>query len=479
MNRSTLAIDQGGQSSRALVFAADGRTLCAARRSVSETRPGVGRVEQDPEEIVRSIEDVLREVRGHPSAGTIKRAGLATQRSSVVCWDRGSGEALTPVLSWQDTRAADRMAPLQTRRAEIRRLTGLFPSAHYGASKLAWCFEYVPAVRRAHAAGRLACGPLASFLVFRLTRERTFAIDPANASRTLLWNVTTRDWEPVLLEAFGVPRDALPACRPTRGRFGTLAPLGPSGSESRAIPLEIVQGDQPAALFAWGEPCADTLFANVGTGAFLQRPLEGPGPELERLLTSVVYADETHVRKVVEGTVNGAGSALAWFAERLGVSDWNDRLPVWLDAVLDPPLFIGGPSGLGSPFWATLEPHMIGGGDDAARMVAVLESVVFLMFANIEAMRERLASPRRIVISGGLANLDGLCARLAALTRLPVERPVVREATALGLGYLLSGVVSPAADGHAFEPVRDEGSVALRARYDRWREATTGKLHPG
>jgi glycerol kinase len=460
----TLAIDQGGQSSRAIVFGADGRAVCVARRSVSETRPGERRVEQDPEQIVRSIGEALDEVARDPAASRVERAGLATQRSSIVCWDRVSGDALTPVLSWQDTRAEERMIQLQDRRAEIRRLTGLYPSAHYGASKLAWCLEHVPAVQLALTEGRLACGPLASFIVFRLTRERTFAVDPANASRTLLWSIATRDWEPRLLEEFGIPHDVLPTCVPTRARFGTLA-LG-----ERTVPLEIVQGDQSAALFAWGDPCADTLYANIGTGAFLQRPIEGNAPELERLLSSVVYADAARVQTVVEGTVNGAGAALAWLAERSGVADWEERLPQWLATISNPPLFVGGAAGLGSPFWARVEPRFVEGetADNASQAVAVTESIVFLIVANVEALNERLPPARRIVVSGGLSSVDGLCTRLASLAGVRVERPPVHEATARGLAFQLSGVADAASGGARFDPVPDE---ALRSRYVRWRAA--------
>ena len=159
---TTLVLDQGGHSSRAFVFDADGRALRQAQRSVGATRPAPGRVEQDPEELVWSLREAIDEV---GTEGDVTRAGLATQRSSIVCWDRTSGEALTPVLSWQDTRAAARLAALEPRRSEIRRRTGLFPNAHYGATKLAWCLDQVPEVRRAAGDGRLAMGPLASFLV--------------------------------------------------------------------------------------------------------------------------------------------------------------------------------------------------------------------------------------------------------------------------------------------------------------------------
>ena len=462
---TTLVLDQGGHSSRAFVFDADGRALRQAQRSVGATRPAPGRVEQDPEELVWSLREAIDEV---GTEGDVTRAGLATQRSSIVCWDRTSGEALTPVLSWQDTRAAARLAALEPRRSEIRRRTGLFPNAHYGATKLAWCLEQVPEVRRAAGDGRLAMGPLASFLVFRLTRERSFVVDPANASRTLLLNLESQAWDAALLQAFDVSREHLPEILPTRASFGTLETPG------GAVPLELVQGDQPAALFAFGPPRSDTAYVNLGTGAFVQRPVEGELPPLERLLASVVFSEGERSRCVVEGTVNGAGSALRWLAQREGASEIEGELASWLEEVDQPALFLNGVSGLGSPFWTPLTPRFVEGEDGslAVRATGVLESIVFLVVANLVAMNEALAVPRRLVVSGGLANLDGLCTRLATLVRVPVERSALREATAHGLSHLLTGVVSPDAApslNTVFRPAHDDTGQRLRARYDRWR----------
>ena len=170
----------------------------------------------------------------------VASAGLATQRSSIVCWDRVSGQALSPVISWQDRRAHEWLTRFALHAEEIHATTGLMLSAHYGASKLRWCLDHLPAVAQAQSEGRLAFGPLASYLVFRLTEERTLAVDPANAARTLLWNIKTLNWDEGLLHLFSIPASALPPCVPTRHHFGHLVAAG------QRIPLALVSGDQSA-----------------------------------------------------------------------------------------------------------------------------------------------------------------------------------------------------------------------------------------
>jgi len=462
-----LALDQGGGSSRAIAFDRAGEVVAGASVPVAERREGADRVEQDPEELVESLRAAVRECVRSLGAGGGERiacAGLATQRSSIVCWDRESGEALSPVLSWQDRRAKDRLDALAGRADEIRERTGLRLSPHYGATKLAWCLEHLDAVRRARAASRLVLGPLASFLAFRLLDERPLAADPANASRTLLWSLAREDWDPELCATFGVPIDALPVCTPTQRDFGTL------GVEGREIPFRILTGDQSAALFALGPPRADTAYVNIGTGAFVQRAVASLPRRLPRLLASVVWSDGVESRRVVEGTINGAGSALRWLEAESGVADVETRLAGWLEAPGEPPLFLNGVSGLAAPFWVPdFRSRFVGDGIAATRAVAVLESVLFLACAILEEMALEIPRPSRILASGGLARLDGLCDRLASLAGVPVDRATLPEATARGLAWLLSGSKDAwpeAKDPRRFPP---RENARLAARYRQWR----------
>jgi glycerol kinase len=456
-----LALDQGGSTSRALVFDRAGRVAARASVEVGTAHPAPDRVEQDPEDLVRSLRRAVREAVRNlgPRADRMAAAGLATQRSSVVCWDRASGAALSPVLSWQDRRAADRLQPLRAHEAEVRALTGLRLSPHYGATKLAWCLDSLPAVRSAFLHGRLAFGPLASFLAFRLCDERPLVADAANAARTLLYDLGTGDWSPRLLDLFGVPRTALPRCVPTRGEVGTF------DTGRRKVPLGVLTGDQSAALFAGGEPRAEVAHATFGTGAFVLRPTETvrnqPG-----LLTTLVDRTAERTLLALEGTVNGAGSALSWIAEELGLADPTASLPGWLASVRDPPLFLNGVGGLAAPFWVSdFASRFEGEGPPEARVVAVVESVVFLVQTILGGMETALGAPRVVRVGGGLSRLDGLCQRLASLSGVPVERAEQPETTALGVAVLL-GATPPAVTLQRFDPRPDE---ELAARFQRWR----------
>lgn len=472
MNRAHLAIDQGGHASRALVFDETGRLLAGAMREVRERRLRPGWVEQDPEELVGSIraatEEALRQI---PASEYRVSAGMATQRSSIVCWNRRTGEALSPVLSWQDRRAHAWLSGLAGHADAIHAKTGLRLTAHYGASKLRWCLDTLDPVREARRDGTLLCGPLAAFLSFRLLDDRPTQVDPANAARTLLWNLHDLDWDPDLLELFGVPREVLPDSVPTRHAFGILT------SGAHRIPMSIVTGDQSAALFANGFPDDTTAYVNLGTGAFVQRVLRADPGSVPGLLTGVVLQDGDELTWVLEGTINGAGSALARVAGELGLTDVDAQLSGWLEEASDPPLFVNGVSGLGSPWWIPdLESRFVGDGEPWEKMAAVAESVAFLVTINVECLQQRASRLDRILATGGLAWNDALCQRLADLGGLPVDRPSEYEATARGTAYLVAERpqiwTGPDSVRH-FEPCH---RPALQARFERFKEALASAI---
>lgn len=467
-----LAIDQGGHASRALVFDADGKALAQSMVEIADRRPAPDRVEIDADALLASVAAAIDSAFSQlgARAGDIAAAGLATQRSSIVCWDRFDGRPLSPVLSWQDRRAATMLPPLTAHAATIREKTGLVLSPHYGASKLRWCLDHLPPVRAAAADARLACGPLASFLLFHLLEERPFAVDPANAARTLLWNRRTRDWDDELLALFGVPRAALPATVPTRHAFGHLLIAG------RRLPLVVCTGDQSAALFALGEPRADRAYVNMGTGAFVQRALaRDPGADAGAL-SGIVFQDARKVLYAQEGTVNGAGSALQCIQGELGLSNAQWRLHDWLAAETAPPLFLNGVSGLGAPFWvADFRSRFVGTGTPAAQAVAVAESIVFLLMANLEVLMST-APLSQLVVSGGLAQEEGIVQRLSDLSGLGVYRPAEHQATARGLAYLIADrprAWHETTAGRYFPP---QPNTALVDRYTRWRAALSAAL---
>ena len=462
-----LALDQGSHASRAVLFDPAGNQVAEAHVAVATARDGPVRVEQDPEELTGSLRGAIEDVLDSRAGADVLAVGLATQRSTVVAWNRRTGQALHDAISWQDRRAGawlERLAPLAGR---VHEITGLPLSPHYGASKLRWYLEHVPAVQSAAGAGELALGPLSSFLACGLAEERPCVADPANASRTLLYDPETQQWSPELMRLFGIEPAWLPQCVPTRHPFGHIACAG------LRVPLTTCTGDQSAAAFAFGRPDPATALLNVGTGAFLQRAVPAGAPLPGGILRSVLCVDADGAIASHEGTVNGAGSALDWLRERValdvdrGLAALSSRAP--LEGTV--PVFVNGVGGLGAPFWlADFPTEFVGDGDDGARLAAVIESIVFLVCANLEALRS--AAPlERIRISGGLARNDYLCRCLAAASRLPVERPARLEATARGVAWLAAG--KPA----AWQPVPVEqvftpfAAPALEARHARWRAA--------
>jgi len=474
--RLWLAVDQGGQSSRALVYDDDGHIVTRAQYEIAPGIDELGHIEYEPHALLQSLNTVLREVGAQLGAQCkeIAAAGLATQRSTIACWDRMSGTALSPVISWQDRRASTWMANFEGQRARIKAITGLVPSAHYGASKLHWCMQHLPTVQAALHDGRLAWGPMASFLLHGLLTERPLYADPVNASRTLLWDVERLDWSEELLELFGLPRAPLPTTTANAYLFGHL-PIGDA-----EVPLRLTTGDQAAALFHRGTPRTDTLYVTLGTGAFLQRPTgQTPLDTDIPLLRSIVHLDEAGPQYVLEGTINGAGAALEWLAQTHGAAIDAAALNTALSLTTEPPVFLNGVSGLGTPF---MRPQFIaqfhdnGDADDTRAMtLAVLESIVFLLQVNIEAMARAGATPaRRIAIGGGLARLDGLCQRLADLSGLPVERDEEHETTSRGLLHLLRTACGVPGDlgttAAAAQQFKPRGNPVLARRYARWHE---------
>lgn len=473
-----LAIDQGGHASRALLFDYLGTLIEQNTQPIETFCHEPDRVEHSPVEVIQSIrqavtlvvEEAIQENRIPGDAQIV--AGLATQRSSIVCWDADTGEALSPVISWQDRRAGDLINQLASYSDEIRDATGLRLSVHYGASKINWCLNNQESVRQAYRENRLLIGPLSSYISFSLLRGRPRLVDPANASRTLLWSLNALDWDRRLLKLFSVPIEILPVCVHTRHHFGSI------NLKDRAIPLELITGDQSAAVFAQGKPDPATVYINMGSGAFVQRINSSTGTS-SHLLESVVYADAAETVRMSEGTVNGAGTALNWFADTYNCEDLETRLQDWLGGVSSPDIFLNGVAGVGSPFWIS---HMSSEFVDednstvAEKAVAVVESILFLVQANLDELIETGPQIDRLCISGGLASQNKICQRLADLSGLTVFRPEQQEATAYGLAWLLAGQPTTWTEHSAGNEFHPQENNPIRQRYCHWQQLMRQKV---
>ena len=464
--RLYLALDQGGHASRALVFDDSGQLVATGSVPIDTLHSAGGHIEHEPEALIASLRDAIAVAcRELPEGSRIVAAGLATQRSSMCCWQRESGAALSPVISWQDRRNAAWLEQLHEHAAMIRQRTGLVLTPHYGASKMRWCLDHLPAVKAAHDTGDLVMGPLASFITSRLLDGQPCLTDPANVARTQLWDPSTRDWSAELLQLFGIAREDLPVPVTSRFDWGQLStPLG-------AVPLTVVTGDQSAVPFAFGALDAGTAYVNIGTGAFIQRALRDRMPAAERLLVSVVWSDTEGVDYMLEGTVNGAGSALDWLAEReqLTLHELLEAGRGAIAAGIELPLFLNGIGGLGSPFWRSdFESRFVGTGTVGTRLLAVLESIAFLLHTNYRELEAHGQPFRCLLLTGGLSVNDYLCQCLADLSGTKVARSAEPEATARGLARLIAAADAcdwPVPETSTLMPAENPG---LHSRFSRW-----------
>ncbi len=455
-----LAVDQGTHASRAVVFDAQGQIVARRLYPIDLARPHPDRAEQNAEQIADSVEQAigatLRQL-GARQRNAVRCCGIATQRSTVLAWQR-EGAPASAAINWQDTRGAPQLTALRGSAEMIRKISGLPLSAHYGATKLHWLHQLTgndPDIQ---------LGPLSSFLLERLTQEAVFATDHSNAQRMQLFDIHALTWSPTLGDWFDIPLDRLPVCQPVKAGYGSL--------RDSAIPVTALAGDQNAAWFACGEPDPDVAVVNLGSGAFVMaaQPSDVDVPEL---LSSIVYSDSQACSYVVEGTVNGAGNALQWLERHWHIGHAESRLATWLAQVQDPPLFMNSVGGLGSPWWREgLQPAFSDSDraySDAERAAAVAESIVFLLQHNLERIGTQ-QPVRQIRISGGLSRVAPLCQKLANLSQCPVTRPDDREATARGIAWLAAGRPQdwqPPAEQQLFQPAPDAG---LRTRYERFTE---------
>lgn len=473
-NELYLTIDQGGHASRAIVFNNKGEIVAQAHRNLAIRRYDETFVEHDPLELLNSINDAIEEVVKQlgDNAANIAAAGLATQRSNIVCWNKNTGEALSPVISWQDVREHQSVEELKPQAQSIHQKTGLFLSPHYGASKLRWCLQNIDAVKEARDNNELIIGPMASFILYHLADENPLVADPSNASRTQLWDLIKKDWHPELLELFNIDASLLPECVPSNHHFGTLS------VSDFSIPIHLCMGDQSAAMYAYGKIQPETAYINTGTGAFVSRPSGYAMLYGRRLLTSVIYQNKSQSQYVLEGTINGAGSAIECISKELKIDNAFEKLSEWLEQTRNGQdenfnqLYLNGISGLAAPFWVPdFNSTFIHESNDQDKMVAVIESIIFLIRENIDEMLKLSSPPEQIQITGGLTVQNEICQRLADLTGLPVYRPVDCEATARGLAYMLAGepkVWPETGLGEWFKPQQNNG---LQERFKQWHNA--------
>jgi glycerol kinase len=439
-----VALDQGTTSSRTIVFDTAGRIVSEARRDLTQHYPRPGWVEHDPLEIwsgqlAATIEALAR---AGLDASSIAALGVTNQRETTIVWDRRTGKPIHNAIVWQDRRTADLCARLKGEGCEplVTAKTGLRLDPYFSGTKLQWLLDNVPGARANAEAGRLCFGTVDSWLLWQLTGHKHHVTDVTNASRTLLYNITTGEWDPDLLQLFSIPRSLLPEVRSSSEVYGTVIP----GLQPAGVPIAGIAGDQQAALF--GQACFQSGMAKntYGTGCFLlMNTGERPVASRNNLLTTVAWKVGGKTEYALEGSVFIGGAAVQWLRDELKLVSSAKELDELAASVPDAggAFLVPAFSGLGAPHW---DPYARGalvgltrGVNRAHLCRAALEAIAFQSADLISCMeKDSGLTLKELRVDGGVSRSDPLLQFQSDLLGVPVVRPQSVETTALGAATL-------------------------------------------
>ena len=460
-----LALDQGTSSSRSIVFDAQGRVVAQAQLELPQIYPQPGWVEHDPQEIWRTQLATAREALAKAGIGAqqVRALGITNQRETTVVWNRRTGQPIHHAIVWQDRRAEPTCVALREQGLAdtIQGKTGLLVDAYFSGTKLKWILDNVAGARQQAANGELAFGTVDSWLIWRLTNGAVHATDVSNASRTMLFNVHTNQWDAELLQALDIPASLLPTVKPSSALYGEVAPelLG------HAIPIGGVAGDQQSALF--GQACfkAGMVKNTYGTGCFMLMHTGGNFQTSHNGLITTSAAQlmapegaqsglgrpGAQTRPIpqfaIEGSVFVGGAVVQWLRDGLHAIQASGEVQALAQSVPDSGGVIVVPAftGLGAPYWKPDARGTITGltrGTTVAHIArAALESIAYQSAALLHAMGRDVADVGGATVSelrvdGGACINDLLMQFQADLLGIPVVRPAVIETTALGAAYL-------------------------------------------
>ena len=449
-----LAIDQGTSSSRAVIYDHATRVIDSAQQEFPQIYPQPGWVEHDPVAIWASVTAVTASAieKAAAGAGDISAIGITNQRETTLIWDRETGQCVHNAIVWQDRRTAAFCQSLQADGAEplVTGKTGLRLDPYFSATKIRWILENVPGVRQRAETGKLAFGTIDSFLLWRLTGGRVHATDATNASRTLLFNIHTQDWDDELLRLFSVPRQLLPDVLDCAADFGVTS----DPCVGSAVPICGIAGDQQAALIGQAGFGNGMTKSTYGTGCFV---IANTGNEAlqssNHLLTTVAMRLDGAVTYGLEGSVFVAGSAMQWLRDELRIIDSapDSEAIAAATGIVEDVHVVPAFAGLGAPYWDPDARGAIlgltrGSGRDQI-VTATLQSVAYQTRDLIDAMADDGIRPSVIRVDGGMVANDWFLQFLADVLDIPIERPENVESTVLGAAYLAAtqaGIVDSA-----------------------------------
>ena len=492
MKQYILALDQGTSSSRAIVFDETGATCAVAQKEFRQIFPRSGWVEHDPHEIWSSQASVIAEaittldINGLNIAGI----GITNQRETTIVWDSDTEEPIYNAIVWQDRRTSDYCDKLKSEGVTemIRRKTGLIIDAYFSATKIKWILDNVPGARERANKGKLLFGTVDTWLIWRLTRGEVHVTDVSNASRTMLFNINTLQWDDELLKMFDIPRSMMPEVRSSSEIYGHTK----TTIFAHKVPIAGIAGDQQAALF--GQMCIEPgMVKNTyGTGCFLlMNSGDKPIISQNNLITTVAWKIGDKVNYALEGSIFVGGSVVQWLRDGLGVIKSSSEVEELASRVPDTNgvYFVPALTGLGAPWWDQYARGTIVGisrGTTTAHIArAALEGIAFHTMDITAAMSRDAGLPlRELKVDGGASRNNLLMQFQADILGTRVIRPRVVETTALGAAYLAglavgywSSVEQIRKQWHVdriFEPTWDETAIA-KAR-DGWEDAVKRTL---
>jgi len=493
MSKYILALDQGTTSSRAIVFDRDGAAVAMALEEFEQILPAPGHVEHDPEAIwdsqLRTAKEALN--KAGAQAADIAAIGVANQRETTVLWEKATGRPVANAVVWQSRVSADICEQLKHNGLEpvFQEKTGLVVDPYFSGTKIKYLLDHDEELRLRGEKGEVLFGTVDSFLIWRLTGGRVHVTDASNASRTLLYNIHTKEWDDELLGILGVPRQMLPRVMPSSCVYGETDP----DTFGAAIPIAGCAGDQQAATF--GQTCFDVGSAKntYGTGCFvLMNTGNRPVPSKNKLLTTVGWQIGDQTTYCLEGSIFVAGAVVQWLRDGLGVISASQEVETLAASVRDSDgvYFVPALTGMGAPHWDPFARGTIIGitrGTKAAHIArAAVESMAFQSRDVLEAMQRDASVQSGVLrVDGGASVNNFLLQFQADILNTPVHRPEISETTAVGAAYLAGLAVGywKSTDeliekwslGREFSPQMDD--IERSRRYELWQKAVKRSLH--
>jgi glycerol kinase len=479
-----LGIDSGTTGVTALLVDDTGRVRARGYREFPQSFPKPGWVEHDPRDWWIALTDACTQAFEAAGSRDLAAIGITNQRETTVLWERDTLRPVHPAIVWQDRRTAPLCDALREEGLEehVRAATGLVLDPYFSGTKLSWLLDNVDGAREAAEAGRLAFGTVDSYVVTRLTGVH--ATDHTNASRTMLFDIHTLDWDERLLDRLRIPRTVLPEVRPSSGRFGVTEAAAFFGSR---VPVSGIAGDQQAALF--GEACFEegSTKNTYGTGSFVLTNTGTRAPDpTPALLTTIAFSDGATVEYALEGSIFVTGAAVQWLRDGLGIIERSSDVEALAASVPDTGdvYFVPALAGLGAPRWDPYARGTIVGitrGTTKAHIArAAVEAMAFQTRDVVDAMGMPI---RELKADGGASVNDALLQFQADLLGVPVMRPTVQETTALGAAYLAGlaeGVWGSKKEVASYWQLDREflpgDTGQAEQRYNRWKEAVQRSL---